>query len=112
MVDVCLKAAEQLAEEGIDVCVIDLRTLQPWDTEAVLASVSHTHRLVTVEEGWGPFGIGAEIIAYVIEHALDELDAPPARVAGAFTPLPYAKNLEKEALPQASQIINAVRGLF
>lgn len=112
MVDICLKAAEQLAETGIDVCVIDLRSLQPWDTEAVLTSVSQTHRLVTVEEGWAPFGVGAEIASYVTEHAFDELDAPPVRVAGAFVPLPYAKNLETNAMPQSSQIVEAVRSLF
>lgn len=109
MVDACLQAAEILATEGIQACVIDLRSLRPWDSEAVLKSLRQTHRLVTIEEGWPACGIGAEIISYVTEHAFDELDAPPLRITGLDVPLPYAKNLEKLALPQVPQILEAVR---
>ncbi|HMO44324.1 MAG TPA: pyruvate dehydrogenase complex E1 component subunit beta, partial [Phenylobacterium sp.] len=80
MVGLALKAAEELAAQGIEAEVIDLRTLRPLDHGAIVESVRKTHRLVTVEEGWGPMGVGAEIIARVIEHAFDHLDAPPARV--------------------------------
>ena len=95
MVGVALKAAEALAEQGIEAEVINLRSLRPLDTETIVDSVKKTNRIVTVEEGWPFAGIGAEIAMQVIEHAFDWLDAPPVRVHGVDVPLPYAANLEK-----------------
>lgn len=109
MVGKALEAAEKLAEEGINAEVIDLRTIRPLDTETIIESVKKTNRCVSVEEGWPAAGIGAEIAAVIMEHAFDYLDAPVKRVAGVDVPLPYAANLEKLALPQASHIIDAVR---
>ena len=109
MVDHALKAAEQLASEGIEAEVIDLRTLRPLDTETLVDSVKRTNRLVTVEEGWAFAGIGAELAAIMMEQAFDWLDAPVARVAGADVPLPYAANLEKLALPHPEQVAAAAR---
>lgn len=109
MVGMALEAAELLAQEGIDVEVIDLRTLRPLDTETILTSVRKTHRIVSVEEGWPFAGIGSEISALIMEQAFDELDAPFARVTAKDVPLPYAANLEKMALPQVSDILAAVR---
>ena len=104
-----LEAAEALSADGIDVEVIDLRSIRPLDIDAVLTSVEKTNRLVTVEEGWPFAGIGAEISAAVCEKGFDFLDAPIARVTGKDVPLPYAANLEAAALPQVADIIAAVR---
>ena len=104
-----LQAAEQLAGEGINAEVIDLRTLRPLDTETIIESVKKTNRCVSVEEGWPVAGMGSEIAAVIMEQAFDYLDAPVVRVAGADVPLPYAANLEKLALPQAAHIIDAVK---
>ena len=104
-----LKAAEALAGEGIEVEVIDLRTIRPMDTETILASVRKTGRIVTVEEGWPQSGVSAEIAARVIEGAFDWLDAPPARVTGKDVPMPYAANLEKLALPSVEEVVAAVK---
>jgi pyruvate dehydrogenase E1 component beta subunit len=112
MVGVALKAAEALAELGIEAEVINLRSLRPLDSETVVASVKKTNRLVTVEEGWPFAGIGAEVTMQVIEQAFDWLDAPPVRVHGADVPLPYAANLEKLALPQPDWVVDAVRKLI
>ena len=109
MVGVALRAADALAEQGIEAEVINLRTLRPLDTATVVESVKRTSRLVTVEEGWPYAGIGAEIAMQVIEQAFDWLDAPPVRVTGADVPLPYAANLEKLALPQPGWIVDAVK---
>jgi pyruvate dehydrogenase E1 component beta subunit len=109
MVGFALEAAEKLAAEGIEAEVIDLRTLRPMDHETVVESVKKTNRLVTVEEGWGPMGVGAEIAARVVEHAFDYLDAPPARVCQEDVPLPYAANLEALSLPSVDKIIKAVK---
>ena len=109
MVGKALAAAEQLAAEGISAEVIDLRTLRPLDTDTIVESVKKTNRCVSVEEGWPAAGIGSEIAAVIMEHAFDYLDAPVVRVAGVDVPLPYAANLEKLALPQASHIIEAVK---
>ena len=109
MVGVALRAAAELAEQGIEAEIINLRSLRPLDTETIVASVKKTSRLVTVEEGWPYAGIGAEIAMRVIEEAFDYLDAPPVRVCGADVPLPYAANLEKLALPQPQWVIDAVR---
>ena len=111
MVGLALKAAEELAGEGIEAEVVDLRTLRPLDHETVVESVRKTHRLVTVEEGWGPMGVGAEIIARVIEHAFDYLDAPPARVCQEDVPLPYAANLEALSLPSVDKIVKAAKAV-
>jgi pyruvate dehydrogenase E1 component beta subunit len=107
MVGIALAAADKLAEQGIEAEVIDLRTLRPLDHATVVASVRKTHRLVTVEEGWGPMGVGAEVAARVVLEAFDDLDAPPERVCQADTPLPYAANLEALALPSAEQVVEA-----
>ncbi len=109
MVGVALKAAETLAGQGIEAEVINLRSLRPLDTQAIVDSVKKTSRLVTVEEGWPYAGIGAEIAMQVIEHAFDYLDAPPVRVTGLDVPLPYAANLEKLALPQPDWVVTAVK---
>jgi pyruvate dehydrogenase E1 component beta subunit len=109
MVDVALKAATALAEQGIEAEVINLRSLRPFDSATVVESVKKTNRLVTVEEGWPFAGIGAEVAMQVIEHAFDWLDAPPTRVHGADVPLPYASNLEKLALPQPEWVVDAVK---
>ncbi|MDE2318123.1 MAG: pyruvate dehydrogenase complex E1 component subunit beta [Rhodospirillales bacterium] len=112
MVDVALKAAEALAEQGISAEVINLRTIRPLDIETIAASVKKTSRVVSLEEGWPFAGIGSEIIATVVEHCFDWLDAPPARVAGVDVPMPYAANLEKLALPQPGWVVDAVKKLF
>ena len=102
-----LKAAEELAADGIEAEVIDLRTIRPMDTETIVESVKKTGRCVTVEEGWAQSGVGAEIAARLMEHAFDYLDAPVARVAGKDVPMPYAANLEKLALPSAAEVVEA-----
>ncbi len=112
MVGLALEAAEILAAEGVSAEVIDLRTLRPLDHETVVESVKKTNRLVTVEEGWGPCGIGAEVCQRVIEHAFDWLDAPPVRVHGEDVPMPYAANLEALCLPSTDKIVAAVRGVL
>ena len=106
-----LAAAEQLAKEGIEAEVIDLRTLRPLDVDTVVASVKKTNRLVSVEEGWPVAGIGAELAACMMEHAFDWLDAPVRRVTGADVPLPYAANLERLALPQPEMIVAAAKSV-
>ena len=111
MVKVALDAAEALAKEGIEAEVIDLRTLRPLDHAAVIDSVKKTHRLVSVEEGWAPMGVGAEVVARVVEHAFDWLDAPPLRVAQEDVPMPYAANLEQLSLPHADKVIKAVKAV-
>jgi pyruvate dehydrogenase E1 component beta subunit len=106
-----LKAAEELAGAGIDAEVIDLRTLKPMDSDAIVASVQKTGRAVTVEEGWQQSGVGAEIAARIMEHAFDYLDAPVARVSGKDVPMPYAANLEKLALPSVAEIVEAAKAV-
>ncbi|WP_160000030.1 pyruvate dehydrogenase complex E1 component subunit beta [Roseomonas sp. 18066] len=108
-VGLALKAAEKLAEEGIDAEVINLRSIRPLDIDTIVASVKKTNRLVTVEEGWAFSGIGGEVAMQVIEHAFDHLDAPPVRVAGLDVPMPYAANLEKLALPTIDHVVEAVK---
>ncbi|MCW8306921.1 pyruvate dehydrogenase complex E1 component subunit beta [Acidiphilium sp. PA] len=112
MVDVALKAAELLDQQGISAEVINLRTIRPLDIETIVASVKKTSRIVSVEEGWPFAGIGAEIAMQITEHAFDWLDAPPTRVAGLDVPMPYAANLEKLALPQPNWVVDAVKKLF
>ena len=111
MVGFCLQAAEELAKEGIEAEVVDLRTIRPMDIDTVVASVKKTNRLVTVEEGWGPMGVGAEICAKVTELAFDYLDAPPARVHQEDVPLPYAANLEALSLPSVDKIVKAAKAV-
>ena len=111
MVGFALQAAEKLAEEGISCEVVDLRTLRPLDTDTIVQSVKKTSRLVSAEEGWGPMGVGAEVVARVIEHAFDYLDAPPLRVHQEDVPLPYAANLEALSLPGVDKIVAAVKAV-
>jgi pyruvate dehydrogenase E1 component beta subunit len=111
MVGHALEAAELLAKDGIEAEVIDLRSLRPLDHATVVASVMKTNRLVTVEEGWGPYGVGAEIAARVVLEAFDYLDAPPTRVCQEDTPLPYAANLEALSLPSVERIVAAVKAV-
>ncbi len=106
-----LEAAELLAAEGIEAEVVDLRTLRPMDTETILQSVRKTNRCISVEEGWPQSGIGSEIAAMVMEQAFDYLDAPVMRVCGQDVPMPYAANLEQLALPQANDIVAAVKAV-
>ncbi|MDR4306487.1 pyruvate dehydrogenase complex E1 component subunit beta [Chelatococcus sambhunathii] len=106
-----LKAAEKLAEEGIEAEVIDLRTIRPMDTETIVESVKKTGRIVTIEEGWAQSGVGAEISARVMEKAFDWLDAPVTRVSGKDVPMPYAANLEKLALPSVEEVVEAAKAV-
>ena len=106
-----LAAAEALADEGVDCEVIDLRTLRPMDIETVIASVKKTGRCVAVEEGWPQSGVGAEIVAQLMEKAFDWLDAPVIRITGKDVPMPYAANLEKLALPTVQDVIDAVKAV-
>jgi pyruvate dehydrogenase E1 component subunit beta len=106
-----LKAADELAKEGIEAEVIDLRTLRPMDTETIVASVKKTGRAVTVEEGWQQSGVGAEIAARIMEQAFDYLDAPVMRVSGKDVPMPYAANLEKLALPNVAEVVAAAKAV-
>jgi pyruvate dehydrogenase E1 component beta subunit len=106
-----LKAADELAKEGIEAEVIDVRTLRPLDTDTIVESVKKTGRAVTVEEGWQQSGVGAEIAARIMEHAFDYLDAPVTRVSGKDVPMPYAANLEKLALPSAAEVVAAAKAV-
>ncbi|MFO1089950.1 MAG: pyruvate dehydrogenase complex E1 component subunit beta [Hyphomicrobiales bacterium] len=107
-----LAAAEALAGEGIDVEVVDLRTLRPMDIPTVVESVKKTNRCVVVEEGFPVCSIGSEVSAQLMEHAFDWLDAPVGRVAGRDVPMPYAANLEKLALPTTAEIVAAVKSVL
>ena len=105
------QATEKLVAAGVDVELIDLRTLRPLDSATVVESVRKTGRLVTVEEGWPQNGIGAELAARVVSEAFDYLDAPPTRVTGKDVPMPYAANLEKLALPNVDDVVAAVNAV-
>jgi pyruvate dehydrogenase E1 component beta subunit len=109
MVGKAMKAAEQLAEQGIDAEVINLRTIRPIDRYTIIESVKKTNRVVSAEESWPYAGIGSEIAAIIGEHAFDYLDAPLARVCAKDVPLPYAANLEQMALPQVEDIVKAAK---
>ncbi|MEE2567502.1 pyruvate dehydrogenase complex E1 component subunit beta [Hyphobacterium marinum] len=109
MVGFALKAAEELAEQGIEAEVIDLRTLRPLDSATIIESVKKTNRIVCAEEGWGQHGVGAEIAARVVAEAFDYLDAPPVRVHQKDVPLPYAANLEALSLPGKDDIVKAAK---
>ena len=106
-----LKAAQALAEEGIEAEVIDLRTIRPMDTETVIESVKKTGRCITVEEGFPQSGIGAEISARLMADAFDYLDAPVLRITGKDVPMPYAANLEKLALPTVADVVEAAKAV-
>jgi pyruvate/2-oxoglutarate/acetoin dehydrogenase E1 component len=106
-----LEAADRLAADGIDAEVIDLRSLVPLDKDAVLTSVRKTHRLLVVHEAVRRGGYGAEIAAMVAEEAFDDLDAPPKRLAGLETPIPYAQHLEKTVVPQVDDIVRVAKEL-
>jgi pyruvate dehydrogenase E1 component beta subunit len=111
MVARAMEAAVALAEQGIEAEVIDLRTIRPLDTAAVVKSVQKTNRLVSVEEGWPRFGMGAELAMVMMEDAFDYLDAPVARVTGKDVPMPYAANLEHMALPQVADVVEAAKAV-
>ena len=104
-----MQAAEQLSKEGIDVEIVDLRTLRPLDMGPVLESFKKTNRAVIVEEGWLSYGVGAEISARLYEEAFDYVDAPIKRVAQKEVPLPYNRTLEQAALPQVADVVGAVK---
>ncbi|WP_262031390.1 pyruvate dehydrogenase complex E1 component subunit beta [Microvirga sp. Mcv34] len=106
-----LKAAEELAKEGIEAEVIDLRTIRPMDTDTIVASVMKTGRCVTVEEGYPQSGVGTEIAMRIMENAFDYLDAPVIRVTGKDVPMPYAANLEKLALPSVAEVVQAAKAV-
>ncbi len=112
MLQISLKAAEALAAEGIEAEVIDLRTLRPLDLEPVYESFKKTNRAVIVEEGWRSFGVGAEVAARIYEECFDYLDAPIQRVAQKEVPLPYSSDLEKSAIPNANDVIQAVKAVL
>jgi pyruvate dehydrogenase E1 component beta subunit len=103
------KAAEQLSKDGIEVEIIDLRSLRPLDMEPVIESFKKTNRAVIVEEGWRSYGVGAEIAARIYEEAFDYVDAPIKRVAQTEVPLPYNRTLEQKALPQVEDVVKAVK---
>ena len=109
MVIAALAAAEQLAKEDIDVEVVDLRTVRPLDTETVVTSVRKTNRAVVAEEGWNVSGIGATLVDAIQRDCFDDLDAPVLRVHQEDVPMPYAKNLERAAKPDAGKIVAAVK---
>lgn len=103
-----MEAAESAANNGISAEVLDLRSLRPLDTDAIVESVAKTHRLIVVDEGWKTAGLSAEIVAMVTEQAMWELDAPVRRVCGIEVPIPYARHLEEASIPQVPGIVAAV----
>jgi pyruvate dehydrogenase E1 component beta subunit len=111
-VGLIMEAADELAKDGIEAELVDLRTLRPLDTATVVESVKKTNRIVTVEQGWPICSIGSEIAAAVVDQAFDYLDAPPARIAGKDVPMPYAANLEKLALPTVDDIVAAAKAVL
>jgi pyruvate dehydrogenase E1 component beta subunit len=107
--EISMKAADQLAQEGIEAEVVDLRTLRPLDMGPVLESFKKTNRAVVVEEGWKSYGVGSEIASRIYEEAFDYVDAPVKRVAQDEVPLPYNRTLEQAALPQVDDVLAAVK---
>jgi pyruvate dehydrogenase E1 component beta subunit len=103
-----LAAAEQLAKEGIDAEVVDLRVLRPLDAATVIASVRRTRRALVIDEGWRSGSLAGEVVARIAEQAFYDLDAPPARVCSEEVPIPYPRHLEQAALPQTDKIVAAV----
>ncbi len=112
MVQYSMQAADQLAADGIDVEIVDLRSLRPLDMGPVTELFKKTNRAVIAEEGWRSYGVGAEVAARLYEQAFDYADAPIARVAQKEVPLPYNRELEQEALPQVADIVAAVKGVL
>ena len=112
MVQVALRAAEQLDEQGISAEVVDLRSLRPLDAETVVESVGKTHRALVIEEGWLTGGFGAEVVSRIQERAFDLLDAPVGRVGGVEVPMPYAPNLEREAIPSPERVVRKAREIL
>ena len=108
-VHTALAAASQLAGEGVEAEILDLRSIQPWDEQAVLRSLTKTHRLVVVHEAVEAFGVGAEIVARMADIGFDELDGPIVRVGAPFMPVPFSKGLETAYLPSAERVVQAVR---
>lgn len=111
MVQVALEAAGVLAEEGVSVEVVDLRSLRPLDVPVMVESVKKTNHAIVLHEGWHKFGAGAEVAAQIQEHAFDYLDHPVERITGADVPLPYAKSLEAAALPRMEDVIERARAI-
>jgi pyruvate dehydrogenase E1 component beta subunit len=109
MLEISMKAADQLAKDGVEAEIVDLRTLRPLDMEPVLESFKKTNRAVIVEEGWKSYGVGAEVTSRIYEEAFDYVDAPIRRVAQKEVPLPYNRTLEQFALPQVEDVIQAVK---
>jgi pyruvate dehydrogenase E1 component beta subunit len=109
MLEISFKAAEQLAQAGIEAEIVDLRSLRPLDMEPVIESFKKTNRAVVVEEGWPSFGIGAEVSARIYEQAFDYVDAPIRRVAQKEVPLPYNRALEQLAIPTVDDVVAAVK---
>ena len=107
--EISMKAADELAKDGIEVEVVDLRSLRPLDMDPVIESFKKTNRAVVVEEGWKSFGVGAEVSARIYEQAFDYVDAPVRRVAQKEVPLPYNRTLEQSALPQVADVVAAVK---
>jgi pyruvate dehydrogenase E1 component beta subunit len=112
MLQLSLKAADQLAAEGVEAEIVDLRSLRPLDMDPVIQSFKKTNRAVIAEEGWMSYGIGAEVAARIYEAALDYVDAPIRRVAQKEVPLPYNRDLEQLALPQVQDIVDAAKGVL
>jgi pyruvate dehydrogenase E1 component beta subunit len=109
MLEISTKAADQLAKEGIEAEIVDLRSLRPLDMEPVIASFKKTNRAVIVEEGWRSYGVGSEVAARIYEEAFDYVDVPVKRVAQKEVPLPYNRDLEQMALPQVEDVVRAVK---
>jgi pyruvate dehydrogenase E1 component beta subunit len=107
-VNMLLRVADRLVEDGISAEVIDLRSIRPFDEQTLVASVRKTHRAVVVQEQWRWYSVASEVAAIVQEQAFDDLDAPVERVSGAEAPAPYARNLEIAAFPNEQQVIDAV----
>ena len=108
-VTVALKAADQLAEQGLSADVLDLRSLRPMDEAAIVASVAKTNRCVVVEEGWPHCGVGAQVVDIIQREVFDSLDAPVLRVTQADVPMPYNKHLERAAKPSPEKVVAAAR---
>lgn len=109
MLETSIKAADQLAKDGIEAEIIDLRSLRPLDMDPVLESFKKTNRAVVVEEGWKSYGVGSEVSARIYEEAFDYVDAPIKRVAQMEVPLPYNHTLEQMALPKVEDVVKAVK---
>ena len=108
----CLEASKKLAKKNIDCEILDLRTIKPLDTKAIISSIQKTNKCVVVEQGWSQCGVSSEIISVIMENAFDWLDAPVLRLTGKDVPMPYAENLESLALPSEDELIKIIESLF